>query len=481
MSQLKASKIVFATVAACALLAPATAGAKLSATTQKAVEKVGKDAYTFGYAPVYMNTSVSRFPGNQVINVRYLATDQTKSIVKPNADTLYTIAVLDVGSDPIIVHTPATGSRYFGLELVDSYTNVFGYIGSRVTGTTGGDFAIVGPTWSASKTPLQKTVKKIIKSSTPRLWIIGRTLIDGPSDLGAVTALQDQIKLQLNSKVGTSTYLGCINSILPGQVPAEGCFGLSPASTSTPPAFPQPNAQFFKDFGTITKAQPPLAQDKALMTSLKKYGIGPGLDPAKTQSADIQAALVKGAQAAQAAIDNGVIAAKNKSLTKNNGWILFDGVGDYKKDYLTRAIIAEFGLGANVPAEAVYPAAISDSLGRTLNGSAGAKYKIHFAAGQLPPTTNAFWSITLYGEDQFFVANSINRFAIGDRTAGLQTNSDGSTDIYISAAEPTTAEHGTSNWLPAPTGQFNLMLRIYRPTTAVLNGTWKYPKVVKIS
>lgn len=481
MSQLKASKVLFATVAATALLVPATANAKLSTTTQKAVEKVGKDAYTFGYAPVYMNTSIARFPGNQLINVRYLATDQTKSIVKPNADTLYTIAVLDVGTDPIIVHTPATGSRYFGLELVDSYTNVFGYIGSRVTGTTGGDFAIVGPTWSASKTPLKKTVKKIIRSSTPRLWVIGRTLIDGPSDLAAVTGLQDQIRLQLNSKVGTSTYIGCINSILPGQTATAGCFGLAAATSATPPAFPQPNAQFFKDFGTITKAQPPLAQDKTLMTALKKYGIGPGLDPAKTQSADIRAALIKGAQAAQAAIDSGVITAKNKSLTKNNGWILFDGVGDYKKDYLTRAIIAEFGLGANVPAEAVYPAAISDSAGRTLNGAAGAKYRIHFAAGQLPPTTSAFWSITLYGEDQFFVANPINRFAIGDRTSGLTQNSDGSTDIYISAAQPTTAEHGTSNWLPAPTTQFNLMLRIYRPTSAVLNGTWKYPRIEKIS
>ncbi len=481
MHRRKSVKVVFAAVASLALLVPATAGAKLSTTTQKAVEKVGKDAYTFGYAPVYMNTSVARFPANQLINVRYLATDQTKSIVKPNADTLYTIAVLDVGSDPIIVHTPATGSRYFGLELVDSYTNVFGYIGNRVTGNAGGDYAIVGPTWSKTKTPLRKTVKKVIVSSTPRLWVIGRTLIDGPSDLAAVTSLQDQISMQLNSKVGTSTYLGCINSILPGQLPKAGCFGMQAATSSVPPAFPQANLQFFKDFGAITKSQPPLAQDKSLMTALKKYGVGPGLDPAKTQSADIQAALVKGAQTAQAAIDSGVITAKNRSLTKNNGWILFDGVGDYKKDYLTRAIIAEFGLGANVPAEAVYPAAISDSAGRTLNGSAGAKYRIHFAAGQLPKTTSAFWSITLYGEDQYFVANSINRFAIGDRTAGLTTNTDGSTDIYISAAEPTTAEHGTANWLPAPTGQFNLMLRIYRPTTAVLNGTWKYPRIEKIS
>ena len=147
---------------------------------------------------------------------------------------------------------------------------------------------------------------------------------------------------------------------------------------------------------------------------------------------------------------------------------------------MTRAIIAEFGLGANVPAEAVYPAAITDYQGAALSGASSAKYRIHFAAGQLPPTNSAFWSITMYGDDQYFVANSLNRFAIGDRTAGLTANTDGSTDIYVSNAQPTDAEHGTANWLPAPTGSFSLMLRIYRPTTAVLNGTWKYPRIEKI-
>ena len=467
MSRSKTWKSLFAAATVVALAIPGVAGAKLSASAEKAAVKAGSDAYIYGYAPVDMDKSVSRFPQNTVLNVQYLATDLTRSIVKPNADTLYTIMVLDVATDPVIIHTPNTGSRYFGLELLDSYTNVFGYSGRRSTGTTGGDFAIVGPGWSKTKTPLKKSVKKVLQSATPRVWIIGRTLVDDQSDVSNVVALQNQISAQRNSAVGTSTYLNNFNLNAPN------------AGGSQP--MPSPTAGFFKDFGTVTKAQPPVAADKKFLTPLKKYGIGPGLDPNKTQSADVMAALVKGAVAAQAKIDAKVLQARNSSVATHNGWILFNGVGVYKTDYLTRAVIAQFGLGANQAEEALYPAAVDDYAGNTLNGAAGSVYKIHFAAGQTPPTNSAFWSITLYAQDQYFVANSLNRFAIGDRTPGLAHNQDGSTDIYISATQPSDAQHGAANWLPAPAAQFNLMLRIYRPTSAVLNGTWKYPKIEKIS
>ena len=472
-----------------------TAGSATALTTtqKKAIQKVGSNAYIYGYAPVYMNTSISRFPTNALLNVRYLATDQTRAIVKPNADTLYTIAVLDVGAEPVIVKTPATGSRYFGLELLDSYTNVFGYIGSRVTGTSGGYYAIVGPNWKSSTTPLKRPVSKTIRSSTAKLWVIGRTLIDGSSDLPAVQALQNGITVQRNSKVGTSENLLCVNSIQPGQTPASGCVGLPAASTSTPPAFPSPNAAFFKDLGTIMKTQvAPATQDKTILASMKKYGIGAGLDPSKTQSAAVLAELVKGAVSADAAIDAGLVTARKKSVSKNNGWILFDKIGVYGKDYLTRAIIAKFGLGANLPAEAVYPAAVTDYSGKTLNGASGAVYRVRFPSGQLPPTTSAFWSLTLYAEDQFFISNPLNRFAIGDRpfpaggsaTANLSRGCgpSGATDIYVSAVQPSSTVAGAcaGNWLPAPAEQFNLMLRIYRPTSAVLNGTWKYPQIIKV-
>lgn len=447
-----------------AAVVPASASA-LTTSQKKAIQKVGANAYTYGYAPVYMQRNVSRFPQNMVINVQYLATDLTKSIVKPNADTLYTIMVLDVGSDPIIIHTPNTGSRYFALELLDAYTNVFGYIGNRATGSAGGDYALVGPNWNQTTTPLNKSVSRVIRSNTSKVWIIGRTLVDNEADVANAVAVQNGISAQKNSKVGTSDFLANFNIS-------------APAATGTPTSM-TPDAAFFKEFGTVTAAQPPLPADSSLIASLAAYGVGPGLDPNKTQSSAVMAELVKGAKTADDAITAQLNATVRSSKTKRNGWILFDGVGDYGTDYLTRAVIAKFGLGANRPEEAIYPAAITDSSGKDLNGASGAVYKVHFNKNETPPV-DAFWSITLYGEDQFFVPNSINRFAIGDRTPSMAKNSDGSLDIWVSNAQPSAARGGTKNWLPAPAGPFNLMLRAYLPKASVLAGTWKYPKITKV-
>ena len=458
---------LFAIGMVAAAAVPATASAALTSSQKKAIEKVGANAYTYGYAPVYMDHNVARFPQNMVINVQYLATDLTRSIVKPNADSLYTLMVLDVKDDPVIVHTPDTGSRYFGLEILDSYTNVFGYIGTRTTGTTAGDYAIVGPNWNANSTPLNRSVKSIIHSATPRVWIIGRTLVDNQADVSAAVAIQNGISAQYNSKVGAGQFMMNYNLNKPGDTAA------------TPTAL-APTADFFKEFGKVTAAQPPLTADASLVTSLAKYGVGPGLDPNKTQTSAVIAELVKGAKSAEATITSKLNSTVTTSKKKHNGWILFDGVGNYGTDYLTRAVIAKFGLGANRPEEAIYPAALTDYSGKALTGASNHVYKIHFNKDQTPPV-DAFWSVTLYAEDQFFVANPLSRFAIGDRTPGMLKNSDGSLDIWISAAQPSAARGGIKNWLPAPAGSFNLMLRAYMPKSSVLNNTWVYPKITKVS
>jgi hypothetical protein len=326
MKRSSAVKALLAVAAVSALAAPAGASAALTASQKTAIQKLGADAYTYGYAPVYMERNSARFPTNTVVNVQYLATDLTRSIVKPNADTLYTIMVLDVGKDPVIIHSPATGSRYYALEILDGHTNVTGYIPclnasssqtntckAKSVGTTAADYAIVGPKWKNSgSTKLKKTVKKIIKSATPKVWIIGRTLVDSQADLPNAVAIQNGITAQLNSKVTAGQYLGRLNLV-------------APTAMATPTSV-TPVAGFFKEFGEVMKAQPPVSADSSLMAKLKARGVGPGLDPNKTQSAEVMAELVKGAVSADAAIEAGVQAQVAASRVKRNGWVLFDGV-----------------------------------------------------------------------------------------------------------------------------------------------------------
>ena len=128
-------------------------------------------------------------------------------------------------------------------------------------------------------------------------------------------------------------------------------------------------------------------------------------------------------------------------------------------------------LGANLPEDAVYPHAESDAEERPLTGKS--RYRIHFDRGALPPV-EAFWSITLYDSDQFLVDNPLNRYALGDRD-DLHFEPDGSLDIYVQHDSP--GETLVSNWLPAPEGSFNLVMRLYQPQRQVLDGSWQPPPV----
>ena len=467
MKKINLFRVLAATAAALSLAVPVTASASLTATQKKAIQKVGADAYTYGYAPVYMKRNMSRFPSNYVLHVQYLATELTRTVVKPNADTLYSIMVVDVGSDPLIIHTPATGSRYFSLEMLDGHSNVFGYVGTRATGSNGGNYAIVGPNWNPTTTPLNRSVDRVIRSATPAVWIVGRTLVDSQADIPSAIAVQNGVNAQYNSKVSAAEFLPTLALTKPGD--------------SAPTAVEMtPNSAYFKEFGVVMAAQPPVSADAPMIAKLAKYGIGPGLDPNKTQGSAVMAELVRGAKTAATAIKAAVDKAAAASVKKRNGWVLFDHVGDYGTDYLTRAVIAEVGVGANRPEESIYPGTSRTSTGSLMNCGSGRVYKIHFNPGQTPPV-DGFWSISMYADDQFFIANPINRYAIGDRTPNLTYNSDGSLDIWISKSQPSAARNGARNWLPAPASTFVIVMRAYIPRAGVLNGTWVYPKVTKVS
>lgn len=160
--------------------------------------------------------------------------------------------------------------------------------------------------------------------------------------------------------------------------------------------------------------------------------------------------------------------------TKVNGWITVFGLGVPGNGMLLRTAHAQIFPGpVNVPQEAMYWWTNVDGAGHTLSGVHA--YVMHFPVGGLPPT-NAFWSLTMGDAKNHFVPNPINRYSVGDRS-GLAQNPDGSVDIYVQNSSP--AGH-VSNWLPAPSGNFILWLRVYIPGEAILRGAYTVPPVVKV-
>ena len=160
--------------------------------------------------------------------------------------------------------------------------------------------------------------------------------------------------------------------------------------------------------------------------------------------------------------------------TKINGWITIYGCGVPGNGMFFRAACSQIFPGpVNVPEEAMYWWAHVDGAGHTLSGEHD--YILHFPPDSLPPN-DAFWSLTMADAKNRFVTNPINRYSVSDRS-GLVPNADGSIDIYIQNASP--AGHA-SNWLPAPTRNFNIWLRVYMPGKVILDGQYMVPPIVEI-
>ncbi len=224
-------------------------------------------------------------------------------------------------------------------------------------------------------------------------------------------------------------------------------------------------AAFFRYASELLQQHAPHVQDYPVLDRLARIGFHVG------ETFDLsQADPARAVPAAQQKITD-----RQKQLGwRVNGWqMMTENIGTYGTDYLQRACAELIGLGANLAEDAIYPLGYLDADGQPFTGKH--RYVWHLAPKDLPPV-NAFWSLTLYDAEGFQVANDLNRFAIGDRD-DLAFNNDGSLDIHIQNDRPGS---GTSNWLPAPEGRFNLCARLYNPKPEALDRTWTPPAVTKV-
>jgi hypothetical protein len=222
---------------------------------------------------------------------------------------------------------------------------------------------------------------------------------------------------------------------------------------------------------------PPAAEDAPLLARIATIGIEPckPFDMSKL-APTVQAALATLPQDALEVITTN----RSKMDQLVAGWTYTLGSGVYGTDYMRRAVMAAFGWPTNLEKDAVYPYTDLDSAGAQLSGSN--KYTLTFAKGQTPPV-NGFWSITMYDIDKgwWFVPNALNKFTVSPRDK-LKYNDDGSLTLYFQDKSP--GKDKQANWLPAPQGDFLLMLRMYWPketSPSILNGTWNPPQVIKSS
>jgi hypothetical protein len=394
------------------------------------------DAFHFGF-PVYEFTrtraaalraaeSAGRPGLNALVHRTSLTDARARGVTTPNNDTLYSSAWLDLSNGPVELELPPAMDRYVSVALMDAFTDnvaVLRPVFGRRRSVT-----LVGP-----GTKLAGKPSDYVRLPTNDAWLLARVVVSGPEDLAKARAVQSEISLKGRSQVAPS-----------------------PSGVSIPQSPVDPRA--FLDVVNETLGRSPLPDaHKSRARRLARAGVRPAQKAAfGTLPHDIQDAWTGMLPNLVAGLKNGLASVG----TLSGGWSYpKPGIGQFGADDVYRSRVALGGLGALPADEAVYLTGIADADGTDLSGSHC--YRVTIPPVPLRPT--GFWSLTMYELTpegrQYFVANPLNRYALGDRTPQIVRNSDNSVTVFLQRAEPQTE----SNWLPAPPGRFRVAFRAYLP------------------
>lgn len=429
--------------------------------------KDGAQAYLFGYSLVLMDATKNSMTGsgqgktpvNHFSHVQFFPDHQFRQVVRPNNDTLYSNAWMDLSDEPLVLSVPEMPDRYYVMPLMDAWTNVFATVGTRTTGTEAGNYLIVGPNWQGdSPSGLQS-----IRCPTNMIWMIGRIQTNTKSDFDSIARLQAKFTLTALSNWETGkANPGYIITNADPQIAHENPSARVEEMSA---------GEFFQQLAQLMAQQPPAEIDQPMLRTLAGFNIEPGKPFVIEELGFFRRTIL---EKSVAIARNQLRQAALIDRASENGWaVVRDGIGVYGNQYQVRTFVSSIGLGALPPAEAAYPNAQVDSDGQPLSGQH--KYRIRFEPNKTPPV-DAFWSLTVYDQNGFLVDNPIQRYAIGDRDP-LKYNDDGSLELWIQHSQP---DGDDSNWLPTPPDTFAVTMRLYVPKPEFLNGSWKLPGIERV-
>ncbi|WP_043173895.1 DUF1254 domain-containing protein [Streptomyces sp. NRRL B-24484] len=418
-------------------------------------------------------------------------------LVTPDGDTPYSLAWLDLRTEPWVLEVPAA-DRYHVLPLHDLDTCYVGFVGTRTTGNGAGRHLVLGPDHRGTSA---EGFDGVLQADTRLVGIVGRTHLAGPEDVPALEQVQAGYRLR----------------------PLSAHLGTEPPPPAPDPVWPVwreevlDSLEFFSFLDFLLGFFPVLPADADLRRRLAELGVGTGDFEPAALPLEIRAAMAAGIADARTRLGAAVAGSHGSTA-------LFGTRAQLGTDHLGRAIGVQRGL-YGLPVEEVWytgwttddgsaeEGATGDGhdaghaedtghtgdtgdvdvaedagfdvdaefgefgeYGRPLDGSARS-YTLRFPPGSRPPA-RYFWSVTVYGlPDRWLVANPIGRYAIGDRTPGLLADEDGGLTLRLRHERP--EEPGASaNWLPVPAGPFMVVLRAYGPEPTVLDGRWQRPPLI---
>ncbi|MFD0571574.1 DUF1254 domain-containing protein [Kitasatospora gansuensis] len=379
-------------------------------------------------------------------------TPANTDVVTPNNDTPYSWAWLDLRAEPWVIEVPAM-NRYYVIPVHELDTPYVGFVGSRTTGQEAGRYLVTGP--RHHDVPADG-FDGVLRADTELVGILGRTYL----------AARRTYPSWSGSRAGT----GCCRSARTGapsrRRPRTSRSGRSGGRRSGTPwssssCWTSCSASSRPGHGSAFPAE----QD--LRRRLAELGIGVGDFEPATLTAELRESIAQGIADGRAELERAAA-----GTVGSTG--LFGTRAELGEDFLARAVGAHMGLYGLPSAEAWYGGWAADSEGNRPPDASERDYVLRFPPGKLPPA-RFFWSATMYRlPERLLVDNPLQRYSIGDRTPGLVYDPDGGLTLHVRHKRPADADHN-ANWLPAPDGPFTVVIRLYGPDQAVLDGSWTLP------
>lgn len=379
-----------------------------------------------------------------------------RAVACPNQDVVYGLSSIALDLSPVIVQVPDFAERFWVYQVVDLRSDNFVQLG-KMYATTPGFYLLVGPNWRGE---VPKGITKVFRSPTDTGFGVPRIFQDDTAeDKKAIQSVLPYVLFyplaEYDGKMKTKDWANMPKA--PAQAAGE---------EESKWVFPD---KFVDQLPLVLADAPPLPGEEARYAQMLAVVAAAQADP------KLKAAMAKAAAETDERLVKPLFQFRNYGQQLPSNWSTISNEAAFGTDYFTRTAVAKSNIFVNSPNETKYFYQDLDANGARLNS--GARYTVTFAKDGTPPV-NGFWSLSIYNEHHFFVANKINRFSVGTKNKDLRFAKDGSLTIYVQAGEPSDPDE-RANWLPAPEGDFSLYIRAYWPKVAVTDGTWTPPPVEK--